>query len=61
MATVDHEAELSKAGANVQGRLGSFLYWCRSYPLGAIGALILIPSEAVARRRRNRRRLRDDR
>ena len=42
MATVDHEAELSKAGANVQGRLGSFLYWCRSYPLGAIGALIVV-------------------
>ena len=40
MATVDQEAELSKAGANVQSRLGSFLYWCRSYPLGAIGALI---------------------
>jgi peptide/nickel transport system permease protein len=42
VATVDQEAELSKAGANVQGRLGSFLYWCRSYPLGAIGALIVV-------------------
>ena len=42
MATVDHQAELRKAGANVSGRFGSILFFIRSYPLGAVGALIVI-------------------
>jgi len=37
---IDHEAELAKAGAGVEGRLGAFLFFCRRYPLGAIGAAI---------------------
>lgn len=42
MANIDHEAELAKAGANVSGRLGSLLYFIRIYPLGAVGALIVL-------------------
>lgn len=38
--TIDHEAELSKAGAGVEGRLGAIWFFCRRYPLGAIGAVI---------------------
>lgn len=39
---IDHEAELAKAGAGVEGRVGSFLFFCRRYPLGAIGAAIMM-------------------
>jgi peptide/nickel transport system permease protein len=42
MAVVDHEAELEKAGANVTGRFSKLMYFVRSYPLGAIGALIVL-------------------
>ena len=42
MAIVDHEAELEKAGANVSGRFSSLMYFIRSYPLGAVGALIVL-------------------
>ena len=42
MAIIDHEAELEKAGANVTGRFSSLMYFIRSYPLGAIGALIVL-------------------
>ncbi len=48
MATVDQQAELEKAGANVEGRFGSFLHWCRSYPLGAIGGVITLLFVLVA-------------
>ena len=44
MAVVDHEAELEKAGANVTGRFSSMMYFVRSYPLGAIGAVITCSS-----------------
>lgn len=37
---IDHDAELARAGAGVEGRLGSVLFFCRRYPLGAIGAAI---------------------
>ena len=40
MATIDHEAELHKAGANVSSRFGTFLFYCRRYPLGTIGGII---------------------
>lgn len=40
MATVDHEAELIKAGAHVDGWWDSAVFFCRRYPLGAIGGLI---------------------
>lgn len=39
---IDHEAELAKAGAGVEGRLGAFLFFCRRYPLGALGAAIMV-------------------
>ena len=42
MAIIDHEAELEKAGANVTGRFSSIMYFIRSYPLGAIGAFIVL-------------------
>ena len=48
MATVNQQAELSKAGANVQGRFGAFLHWCRTYPLGALGGLITLLFVLVA-------------
>ncbi|MBU2531910.1 MAG: ABC transporter permease [Alphaproteobacteria bacterium] len=41
MAAIDHEAELHKAGANVNSRLGSFWFFMRSYPLGAVGLVIV--------------------
>ena len=40
VATIDHDAELAKAGAGVEGKWGAFLYFCRRYPLGAAGGLI---------------------
>ncbi len=40
MAAVDLEAELIKAGAHVDGWWDSVVYFCRRYPLGAIGGLI---------------------
>lgn len=42
MATVNHEAELEKAGANVSGRFGTLMFFVRSYPLGAVGAFIVL-------------------
>jgi peptide/nickel transport system permease protein len=39
---IDHEAELAKAGAHVEGRFGAFVFFCRRYPLGAIGAAIMV-------------------
>ena len=40
MTTIDHAAELHKAGANVDGKLSVFLFYCRRHPLGTIGGLI---------------------
>jgi peptide/nickel transport system permease protein len=48
MAVIDHEAQLSRAGANVRGPLGSILFFVRRYPLGAIGGLIMIAFVGVA-------------
>jgi peptide/nickel transport system permease protein len=48
MAALDHAAELDKAGANVSGRLGSLLFLARRYPLGAIGAVIMLLFLATA-------------
>lgn len=42
MAAVDHDAELQKAGANINGGFGSLLFFIRSYPLGAFGAIIVL-------------------
>ena len=42
MTTIDHAAELHKAGANVDGKLAVFLFYCRRHPLGAIGGVIFL-------------------
>jgi len=48
MSTIDHYAELTKAGAHVRGWGGSFLHLARRFPLGAIGALIIVLFVATA-------------
>ena len=42
MAIINHEAELARAGANVSGKLGQALFLARRYPLGAVGAVIVL-------------------
>ena len=42
MAIIDHEAALSRAGANVTGWWSRILFFTRRYPLGAVGALIVL-------------------
>jgi peptide/nickel transport system permease protein len=42
VTTIDHAAELHKAGANVDGKLAVFLFYCRRHPLGTIGGLIFV-------------------
>ena len=42
MAVIDHEAELARAGANVTGWWSRTLFFARRYPLGAIGAVIVL-------------------
>jgi peptide/nickel transport system permease protein len=48
VAVIDHNAELSRAGANVHGWASALLFFMRRYPLGAIGALIMILFVATA-------------
>jgi peptide/nickel transport system permease protein len=48
VAVIDHEAGLTRAGANVHGWFGALLFFVRRYPLGAIGALIMIAFVATA-------------
>ncbi|WP_119422813.1 ABC transporter permease [Desertibaculum subflavum] len=42
MTTVDHSAELARAGANVTGWASRTLFLANRYPLGAFGAVIVI-------------------
>jgi peptide/nickel transport system permease protein len=42
MAGTDYSAELNKAGANATGVFGQLRFLARSYPLGAIGAAIMV-------------------
>ncbi len=42
MTTIDHDAELARAGANVTGLGGQLLFLARRYPLGAVGAIIVL-------------------
>lgn len=42
MTTVDHSAELARAGANVTGWGSRVLFLANRYPLGAFGAVIVI-------------------
>jgi peptide/nickel transport system permease protein len=48
VAVIDHEAQLSRAGANVRGPFGAVLFFVRRYPLGAAGALIMLAFVGVA-------------
>jgi peptide/nickel transport system permease protein len=41
VATVDFDAALSAAGANVRGRWGTIRFFVGHYPLGAVGAAII--------------------
>jgi len=41
MAAIDHQKELDRAGANVEGWLQHTVHLARRYPLGAIGAVIV--------------------
>ena len=42
MAAIDHDAALARAGANVTGWWSRTLFFARRYPLGAVGALIVL-------------------
>jgi peptide/nickel transport system permease protein len=42
MAIINHDAELARAGANVSGKLGQAFFLARRYPLGAVGAVIVL-------------------
>jgi peptide/nickel transport system permease protein len=42
VSTIDFNAELSAAGAHVSSRWGAVRFFMRRYPLGAIGALIML-------------------
>jgi peptide/nickel transport system permease protein len=42
MAILDHEAALARAGANVSGFWGQSGFLARRYPLGALGAVIVV-------------------
>jgi peptide/nickel transport system permease protein len=42
MAHIDHDAELTRAGAYVTGGWSQAVYFARRYPLGAVGALIVL-------------------
>ena len=42
MTSLDHDHTLRRAGANVSGRVGWLLFLARRYPLGAVGALIVV-------------------
>src|SRR5438552_6261109 len=41
MTTVEHSAELARAGANIATRRQALRFLARRYPLGAVGALIM--------------------
>src|ERR1700730_2972970 len=41
MSTIDYDAELTKAGAHIEGGWGTVFYLVRRHPLGAIGGAIL--------------------
>jgi peptide/nickel transport system permease protein len=42
MTTVEHGAELARAGANITTRRQALLFLARRYPLGAVGAVIML-------------------
>jgi peptide/nickel transport system permease protein len=48
MAAIDHQAELTRAGANINSTWSRLSYYVRRYPLGAAGALIVIAFLIIA-------------
>jgi len=42
MTTVEHGAELARAGANITTRRQALVFLARRYPLGAVGAMIML-------------------
>jgi peptide/nickel transport system permease protein len=42
MTTVEHGAELARAGANITTRRQALLFLAKRYPLGAVGAVIML-------------------
>ena len=42
MTVIDHDAELGRAGANVTGWASRLAFLARRYPLGTVGALIVV-------------------
>ncbi|CAN5890538.1 ABC transporter permease [soil metagenome] len=42
MTVIDHDAALARAGANITGRGSQLAFMARRYPLGAVGALIVL-------------------
>ncbi|MEI7873748.1 MAG: ABC transporter permease [Alphaproteobacteria bacterium] len=42
MAIINHDAELTRAGAYVTGGWSTIVFFTRRYPLGAVGALIVL-------------------
>jgi peptide/nickel transport system permease protein len=48
MTAIDHDAELARAGANVTGLGGQMAFLARRYPLGAVGAIIVLVFVATA-------------
>ena len=42
MSSIDYRAELTRAGANVEGRWSAIRFLARRYPLGAFGAVIMV-------------------
>jgi peptide/nickel transport system permease protein len=41
VSSIDYRAELTRAGANVEGRWSALRFLARRYPLGAVGAVIM--------------------
>lgn len=42
MAVIDHRAELERAGANVGGFWSGLAFYARRYPIGALGAVLVL-------------------
>jgi len=42
MAVIDHRAELERAGANVGGFWGTLGFYARRYPVGTLGAVLVL-------------------
>ena len=48
MAAIDHQAELTRAGANINSTWSRLAYYVRRYPLGAAGGTIVVAFLIIA-------------